>query len=643
MGKLINIDNGGTLTDICVVDNDKVYHTKTLTTPYDLSECFFAGLRKVSQVIYGEERLGDLLQDTDYIRYSTTQGTNALVEKKGQRLGLLLSQGDSIEGFTDSKAGQEMFQALVADRVQYVNSDQDDEAYQAALVNAVNTLTASGANRLVVALSGDNYQKNEKYFKRVFLAKFQRHKLGAVPILCSHELVEDSDDLRRSWTTLFNSFLHPAMERFLFSAEHRLRAHKFKTPLLIFRNDGGSSRVAKTIAIKTYSSGPQGGAEGSRAFANHYDAKRLLMMDIGGTTTDICMIEDGEVRPMQKSQIEQLPVSFKLSDIISYGVGGSSIHQTDGDNIKVGPESVGAAPGPACFGQGGEQATITDALVIKGVLDPASYFGGDLKLDVQRAEQAITKNIADPLDRNMDQVVLDMHDAWASKVAQSLADYCEIDDETTLLAFGGAGAMAVCAIAEKAGIKRVAIPAMAAVFSAYGISFSDIAHHYEMSLGQRDNDSLRQLHDQMTERARRDMYAEGFDMDADCECVVSLEVNRGGTVTLYPLSGNLALPIDLKADEQVSLKLSVVKPLGHASMGDGQIVDATKPTFNTTRSILSHEGRIDLPLYRVEDQSPGSTGEGPAIIEDPFFTCELLPGWKFEFAANKDILLSKIN
>ncbi|MGH8445414.1 MAG: hydantoinase/oxoprolinase N-terminal domain-containing protein, partial [Solimonas sp.] len=260
-GKLINIDNGGTLTDICVIDGGKVWRTKTITTPYDLSKCLFEGLKKASRVIYGEEDLLKLLLSTAHIRYSTTQGTNAMVERKGQRLGLLLSGLDAAALQGDAQQ-QDVFVGLVGSRVEKIDLAADDAALEVAATQAINRLASAGANRIVIGAGGAQRDAGEVRLKKILLKKFPPHLLGAIPLLYSHEVVQDEDDSRRIWTALFNAFLHPAMERFLYSAEHRLRESKTKNPLLIFRNDGDSARVSRTAAIKTYSSGPRGGAEG---------------------------------------------------------------------------------------------------------------------------------------------------------------------------------------------------------------------------------------------------------------------------------------------------------------------------------------------------------------------------------------------
>jgi N-methylhydantoinase A/oxoprolinase/acetone carboxylase beta subunit len=389
MTRLINIDNGGTLTDICVVDGDDVRYTKTLTTPFDLSRCLFDGLAKASTLLYGQERLAALLQSTDYIRYSTTQGTNALVQRKGPRLGLLTTDPTLVEALAATSEEEDLLSALVGDRHAVIDVGVDDDALAAELVARVNALAARGAGRVVVAIGGDDGAEQEKRVKRHLLRLYPRQLLGAIPLLFSWELVADRDDARRTWSALLNAFLHPAMERFLFNAESRLRESRTRRPLLIFRNDGGSSRVAKSSALKTYSSGPRGGLEGTRALASGYGFGHLLMADVGGTTTDVGVVTDGAVQVEHRGRVALVPTSFELAAITSHGVGGSSVIRVTGGEITVGPDSVGAAPGPACFGLGGADATITDVYLCMGLLDPHTYLDGSMTLDVERSRKAV--------------------------------------------------------------------------------------------------------------------------------------------------------------------------------------------------------------------------------------------------------------
>lgn len=631
---LINIDNGGTLTDFCVIDGDRVHRTKSLTTPYDLSKCLFDGLRKASKVIYGEEDLLRLLLATAHIRYSTTQGTNALVERKGPRLGLIVGGSLAPKALQTEEHAAKLFAALVGPRCEVLDAALSGEAADSAAVRAVTQLSSAGANRIVVAIGGADAGAREAALKRLLLRKFPPQMLGALPILYSQEVVADADDARRAWTALFNAFLHPAMERFLYSAEHQLRGHKARNPLLIFRNDGSAARVARTIALKTYSSGPRGGAEGAKALARHYGFRHLLSMDIGGTTTDVALVADDAVRLDRRGKIEGVPTSFPLCNVESHGVGGSSIMKVEGGMLRVGPESVGGAPGPACFGLGGQQATITDAFLLGGLLDPASYFGGELRIDPERARAAIVTNVGAPLKLGDDAAVHAMEQAWVAKVAATLTGFTKITPDTTLAAFGGAGPFVVCKVAQAAGVRRVIIPGLAAVFSAFGIGFSDIAHQYETALAGADAGALDAARQLLLERARRGMFAEGFALE---DCRLQFSVQAGDET--HPLDGK-GLPAGLRGS--LSLVLEAVKPIAHASLKGAFGGRTHGAASRGTRSALFDGNRVAAPLYRVEDQKAGATAQGPAVLEESYFTCRIDAGWQFEINEAGDILLGKL-
>jgi N-methylhydantoinase A/oxoprolinase/acetone carboxylase beta subunit len=642
-GMLINIDNGGTLTDICVVQGRKVWRTKTLTTPYDLSKCFLDGLAKASKTIWGEEDLVRLMRGTDHIRYSTTQGTNALVERKGQRIGVIL--GGGVNPAELRRGHEALFDALVGDRTTVLDPKADEAALETAAVRAVNALASAGANRVVIAFAGAGRNAAEMRLKKLLLRKFPPHLLGAIPLLYSHEVVEDDDDVRRTWTAIFNAFLHPAMERFLYRAEHKLRENRARNPLLIFRNDGHSARVAKTIAIKTYSSGPRGGMEGSRALAGHYGFKRLLTMDVGGTTTDIGLVETqdgrGTVRSHRRGRVEGVEVSFPLSDVVSVGVGGSSIIRAKGEAIAVGPESVGSAPGPACFGLGGTEATITDAFLVTGLLDPATFFGGELRIDVDRARNAVAERVGEVQKLSVEEAALAMEKAWVAKVADSLEHYTPITSDTVLAAFGGGGPFVVCRVAEAVGISRVVIPGLAAVFSAFGLGFSDIAHTYEAPLAGTDAEGFKATLAALTLKARRGMFGEGFDL-ADCEVRKSLQIVEGDEERSVELKSD-RLPAGLPPKARLVLTLDVAKPISQPTLsGDFKGPRSSARAAGKRRVVVpGSDVARDLPLYRVEDQKPGASAAGPAVLEEAFFTCRVDAGWTFTINQAGDILLQR--
>jgi N-methylhydantoinase A len=630
MARLINIDNGGTLTDFCVVDGDEVRYTKTLTTPYDLSKCLFDGLTRVSELVYGEPRLASLLQTTDYIRYSTTQGTNALVQRDGPRLGLLVTDPGLPALLAADPAQAGLLSALVGDRWFTVDTGGDDEALGRELVARVNDLSARGARRLVVAVS-DGGAETEARIKRLLLRLYPRHLLGAVPLLFSWELVADHDDVRRTWSSLLNAFLHPAMERFLFNADRRLRDARSRQPLRIFRNDGGSARVSKSAALKTYSSGPRGGLEGTRALAGHYGLRHLVMVDVGGTTTDIGVVTDGTIRVDRRGRVDAAPSSLELAVITSYGVGGSSVFRVVDGAIRVGPVSVGAAPGPACFGLGGDEATITDVMLLAGVLDPATYLGGTLPLHPGRSAKVIETRVAGPLGIPLDVALRAMEDAYTAEIARALREATAVDDATVLAAFGGAGPMNICGAARRAGVKQVLIPRTAAVFSAFGIGFSDLSQRYEQPLPATDSATVKAVSDRLLAQGARDLSAEGVD-PADCTARFRITVEQDHTETVHDLDS----VADLEKGARASLELELVAPLPHVALGRTGGIAAGPAWRQGTRAL--RDG--DVPMYALTDQPPGAQADGPAVIEGPFFTMRVPAGWQFETTAAGDLRLT---
>ncbi|WP_323373339.1 hydantoinase/oxoprolinase N-terminal domain-containing protein [Corynebacterium antarcticum] len=204
MKHLINIDNGGTLTDVCVWDGDQFSFTKTLTTPFDLSECLFEGIAKASANLYDERDLIRLLHEADHIRYSTTQGTNVLVERKGPSIGLLVEDPSVIDAMQSDDDHSTLFADLIGTRVETFNLSDDELEF--SLVQTVNKLTTDGAARLVVVGSDT---ESERTVRNLLLRNFPRQLLGSVPVLCSWEFVDDANDARRAWSSVVNTFLPP--------------------------------------------------------------------------------------------------------------------------------------------------------------------------------------------------------------------------------------------------------------------------------------------------------------------------------------------------------------------------------------------------------------------------------------------------
>lgn len=634
MGTLINIDNGGTLTDICVWDGDAFTFTKTLTTPHDLSECLFTGIEKASAALYGDADVTRLLHATEHIRYSTTQGTNALVERRGPMIGILTSMAGLAADMQQTGDEQKLFAGLVSDRVLTIDPGAAEDTFEFDAVQKINRLTTLGAARVVIAGSSPD---EERRLRHVLLRKFPRHLLGSVPLIYSWELAGDRNDARRVWSCVVNSFLHPTMERFLYGAERRLQSYKVVNPLLVYRNDGASSRVAKSIALKTYSSGPRGGLEGTAALAKVYGLDHALMMDIGGTTTDVGVVTDGAVAVADRGAIEGVHISYPMSDVASAGVGGSSVIQVVDGRITVGPQSVGAAPGPACFGFGGKQATITDVNLLLGILDPDTYLDGTFTLDPSRSKAVITESVAAPLGISLEEALIRMEHAYFQALAGSFAHL--VTNGTTLLAFGGAGPMSATGAARLAGVKKVLVPRTAAVFSAFGISFSDIGKTYDVIVTEPTTAAAGATHDTLLARAERDMFQEGYSL-ADCVTTWRLLVENLDEQTVSHLPYEPGDEVDYPGCV-VSVQLNVAAPLPHPDLAAEAPVSAQAAPQAGRRTVRSGAETVDeVPVHVLEELSAGHTGEGPAIIEGPFFTARVLPGWSFQVTWSGDVVLT---
>lgn len=621
MGLLVNIDNGGTLTDICAFDGQKVVHAKTVTTPHDLTECLMNGLQALGEQLGQEGGLTRLVASIDHLRYSTTQGTNAIVQRKGPRLGLLVTGDAQIA--SARAAAPDLFAALVGDRLATIGKATDVQ-----VVQAVRTLIAKGASRLVICLDGKTAAQGESELRRALYAAFPRHLLGAVPLLFSTDLAPGASSQRRAWSGLINAFLHPSMEQFLHHAEGRLRQHRARNPLLVFRNDGGSTRVSRTIALHTYSSGPRGGAVGAAILANHYGFERFASIDIGGTTTDLALFEEGQVAEHRFGDVEGAPIAFPLADVPSIAAGGGSILSVADGAIQVGPESMGALPGPACFARGGTNATLTDIMLLAGILDPESFFGGKLALDIERAKNAVRTHIAEPLAIDLDAAIVAAIDAYEAKVAGAIDGLAGERGLDAMLAFGGAGPMSACGIAEKAGIDRVLVPRFAAVFSAFGIGFSPIRHSHSCKVEAFAAEAVAEARKILEEQAGRAMESEGFALQ-DCQCEWQAVTGEGDQAHSQPLA-------EVSPDASGFVELNVVRDMPSIGLGPASADQERDAPSGGTRAAMG-----GMPLYRLEELEAGAKAAGPCLVEEQFFTAWIRPGWHFTITGNHDLLIER--
>ncbi len=334
------------------------------------------------------------------------------------------------------------------------------------------------------------------------------------------------------------------------------------------------------------------------------------------------------------------PSSLELAAITSYGVGGSSVFRVVDGQIQVGPESAGAAPGPACFGLGGDEATLTDVLLLTGLLDPATYLGGTMVLHPDRSAKAIETKIAGPLGITLDEALRQLEDAHVAAIARALLDTTPVDEDTVVAAFGGGGPMTVCGAARKAGARQVLIPRTAAVFSAFGIGFSDLSQRYEQPLPDADPATISAVAERLLEAGARDLYAEGVD-PGECTARFRLTVERGDTESVIDLADPQDAAAHLRHSDRASLELALLAPLPHVTLGLASDIEASPARADGTRALRDGQGgRAEVPVYALLSQPPGAQASGPAVIEGPFFTMRVPAGWQFATTAAGDLRLT---
>lgn len=614
----IDIDTGGTFTDGVLSAGAATWPIKVLTTPHDLT----IALRELIEE--AAERLGldeaELLHRVESIRYSTTLGTNTIIERSGPRLGLLIA--DDARGIVrDAPAG-----SLVADLldppdrcVRSVALSGDDDRDREPVLQAVEDLLEHGAERLVVVLDDDGA---EEAVRRIVFGEYPRHILGALPVLFSGELAADADLGRRIATSLLNAYLHPQLETFLYEAESVLRARGLHRPLFVFCNDGTTNRVAKVTALKTHNSGPAGGVEAAAAFARHYEARQLATIDIGGTSTDVAFLTDGRIEERPRGTIEATEFSLPMRRIDALGGGGGTIAEVADGTLQLGPRSAGAAPGPACFGFGGTEATVTDANLVLGVFDPGQPFAGRVALDPDRARRAIEQHVAEPLGATVPEAAHRVRDALERRIGEHLRNGVaeRSGDDCLLVAFGGGGGVHAARIAEHAGIDRVLIPGLSSVCSAFGIGFADVEHRYGRIVPAGDEDAALTAERELTERARIDMRGEGFPLDE-----VRFATTRAAA-----------------ADDAVDVRLTARAALPHVSfVASERPTDAPAPTG--TRDVhWDGTAATPTPVYAAVDvEARHARIAGPAIVAGEITTVCVPPGWALERDAYDQLFLTR--
>src|SRR4051794_1694382 len=490
----IGIDVGGTFTDLVAIDEaGATVFAKSPSTPSDQSLGVLSGLEEVARRL--NHSLPELLARTRRIVHGTTVATNALLERKGATVALLTTEGhrdvlEMREGLKDNRYDLRSPppEPLVPRRRRFTVQERlraDGTVLvplaEASASQAIQAAKAAGATSIAVCYL--HAYKNPNH-ERATLDLLER-ELPGVPVSLSSDVLPQIKEYERVSTTVVKAYVGPAVQRYLGSLIQRLDEVGFAGSLFVVLSHGGMAPAeeAARIAAGTVLSGPAGGVAGSRRMASLLGVSDLIPFDMGGTSTDVSLIVNGQAALSSERGLAGQRIALRSLDIASIGAGGGSIARVDpGQTLHVGPESAGAVPGPACYGSGGEAATVTDANLLLGYLAEDRFLGGQRVLDRAAAEAAVDRvGVALGLDRDATAegiyrlINLRMADGIRLMTVRRGVD----PRNFALLSFGGAAGLHATEVARELEIPRVIVPGVASVLSAWGMLTSDL--RYEVS------------------------------------------------------------------------------------------------------------------------------------------------------------------
>jgi N-methylhydantoinase A len=644
----IDIDTGGTFTDGVFRLDDRVVTVKVDTTPHDPVKCFMACIEE------GAGALGmaapELLEKTDVIRYATTAATNAIVQMKGPKIGLLVSAGAEnhlyagqtasadggnngsqapISNFLDHSLVAGINEAVDEDGV--VTTRLDEESFR----TAVEQLLDGGARLLVVAFQGAGLNPaNELKARELFEAMLPTFYLGRPFLLLAHQVSPSGTDAERLNSAVISGYLHRELVGYLYRCDDAVRRQGYRHPLLVVHSTGGLARVAKTKALNTYNSGPTAGVFGAARIARRYGLPSVITMDLGGTSTDVAFIEDGEQRLSFQAEIERVIVSVPMIDVVGLGGGGGSIVTLDGQRLRVGPESAGAVPGPVCYDLGSSAPTVTDANVVLGLISPDNFLGGRRRMNIDSARQSIQQKVADPLESDLDDAALEIRSVLAQGLAGSIRAEAEkrsfSQGEAVMFAYGGGGPLHAAEIAAATGVSVFYMFPESPVFSAAGSSTMDVQHFYECRVrageGENPGQALERLASGLRDRAHRDMRGEGFD-PARAKLQFVLDSLNGSQLTFD------GMEMDKATEESISGGLLRLMATIESAGQDDALTGISPPASQSSgseREIGWNGGRKMTSVYSYSDLAEGQRIEGPALVESAETSCVIPQGWQAE-------------
>jgi|JI10StandDraft_1071094.scaffolds.fasta_scaffold95910_2 N-methylhydantoinase A len=493
----IGVDIGGTFTDFVMVDREtgRLFNEKVLTTPHDPSRAVIDGVGRLLR----DHRIDP--GDVAHVIHGTTLVANALIERRGVKTALVTTRGfrDVVEiglewRYDTYDLALELPAPLaprerrfeVAERIgpdgRVLQALDEDSVAEVARVLLAQDVQAVGVCLLHSFL-------NDAHERRV--RDLLRQALPGVVVCISSDVVPEIGEYERMSTTLANAYVLPIFEKYLAAITRDLHAAGIRRDLYLMLSDGGTVHESTAIRhpIRLVQSGPAGGVQATTLIGQSAGARDVFCFDMGGTTAKACLIDDGE--PLRTTQFEVarvwrfkkgsgLPLRIPVIDMIEIGAGGGSIARVDRLGLlQIGPESSGADPGPACYGRGGQQPTVTDADLVLGYLGADSFLGGDMRLDSAQARAAILRAVGEPLGLGLQAAAWGIHDSVNENMARAAAIHAlerarRITDYT-MVPIGGAGPVHAAHIAMKLGLARVVVPMGAGVASAFGFLASPMS------------------------------------------------------------------------------------------------------------------------------------------------------------------------
>jgi N-methylhydantoinase A len=656
---IVGVDVGGTFTDVTAADEvtGRVVVTKVPSQPRTEGAAVLAGLAA----------LGIAPRDVRRLVHGTTVATNAVLERRGARVGLITTAGfrDLIEigrtkrnipalfvpTFTrpkpvvERKHRFEVSERLGADGAVLIPLDA------ASVDLALDGALEAGAEAVAVCLL---HAYLNPVHERIIADAVKGRRPG-LPVSCSADVVPEYREFERFSTTVLNAYLQPLMDEYLTGLEERLLATGYTHGVLTVGGSGGmmTTDTARRLPIKTFLSGPAGGVSQACFVGAAAEVRSFITYDMGGTSTDVCLVHELAPATTSDSMVDAFPVKSAQLDIHTVGAGGGSLAWLDVDgSLQVGPRSAGASPGPAAYGRGGAEPTVTDANVVLGRIGGARRLGGSIIIDPLAARAAVA-DLATRMGGRLSVEAL-AEGIITLAVARMTSAIREISIQRghdprdfTLVAFGGAGPMHALALADEIGLPRVLVPRHPGNFSALGLLASDIKHDdVRTRVGplREQLDVLRSLFEAMTAAAQRQLEADGFS-SAQQRLVRSVDVRYRGQA--FELNVAIDDPLEVDALEAAFHALHRLT-YGHANPGTPvELVNARLVAYGVVakpaaerhghragseaptvrRAVWFHGAAQDCPVWERDRLASGALLRGPAIVEEFGATTVIPPGW----------------